>query len=100
MGKGSGHVFYVCQVVQGQVCRPQERVVDQEGKGYTYFIDNGDSPKGVPMLEGFYVCGKTVLTFKTMSEETDLIDDLCDAFKEQHAVSLTAKRPIAEREKP
>ena len=59
-----------------------------EGKGYTYFIDNGDSPKGVPMLEGFYVCGKTVLTFKTMSEETDLIDDLCDAFKVKSPTEL------------
>ncbi|MCR5804408.1 MAG: hypothetical protein K6G47_09085 [Clostridia bacterium] len=59
-----------------------------EEKGYTYYIETGENSKGKAMLEGFYVCGKTVLTYKTMIEDTDLIDDLCDTFKVKSPTEL------------
>ena len=52
-----------------------------EGKGYSYCVKSGENSKGKLMSSGYYLCGKTIILFRGMSDNADFVDDFCKNFK-------------------
>ena len=49
-------------------------------KGYSYYISNVQSTSYRTSLAGVYLKGNTVLIVRCLSEDTDLVEDLCEAY--------------------
>lgn len=52
-----------------------------EEKGYSYSIETGDGPSGKDTLTGVYLKGNTVLIVRSMTKDSDLVEDMCAYFK-------------------
>lgn len=49
--------------------------------GYSYSIEIGDGPSGKDMLSGVYLKGNTVLVIRSLTKDSNLVEDLCKAYK-------------------
>ena len=49
-------------------------------KGYSYYISYVESTSTRASLAGVYLNGNTVLIIRCLSEDTDLTEDLCEAY--------------------
>lgn len=52
-----------------------------EEKGYSYSIETGDGPSGKDTLTGVYLKGNTVLIVRSITKDSDLVEDMCETFK-------------------
>ena len=52
-----------------------------EEKSYSYYIETGDGPSGKDTLTGVYLKGNTVLIVRSMTKDSDLVEDMCAYFK-------------------
>ena len=52
-----------------------------EEKGYSYSIETGDGPSGKDTLTGVYLKGNTVLIVRSITKDSDLVEDMCAYFK-------------------